>query len=31
MRRFDDALRDFHEAEYYQEKVHGPNSHYDGE
>lgn len=31
MRRFEDALRDFDEAEYYQEKIHGPSSHYDGE
>ncbi|UKZ49079.1 hypothetical protein TrVGV298_003318 [Trichoderma virens] len=31
MQRFEDALRDFDEAEYYQEKIHGPGSHYDGE
>ncbi|KAL6823270.1 TPR-like protein [Trichoderma camerunense] len=31
MRRFEDALRDFDEAEYYQKKIHGPKSHYDGE
>ncbi|PTB42496.1 hypothetical protein M441DRAFT_456657 [Trichoderma asperellum CBS 433.97] len=31
LRRFEDALRDFDEAEYYQEKIHGPGSHYDGE
>ncbi|KAL7918377.1 P-loop containing nucleoside triphosphate hydrolase protein [Trichoderma austrokoningii] len=29
--RFEDALRDFDEAEYYQEKIHGPSSHYGGE
>ncbi|KAL7790602.1 TPR-like protein [Trichoderma afarasin] len=31
MRRFEDALRDFDEAEDYQTKIHGPNSHYYGE
>ncbi|KAL7933132.1 hypothetical protein V8C35DRAFT_322549 [Trichoderma chlorosporum] len=31
MGRFEDALRDFDEAEYYHEKIHGPSSHYDGE
>ncbi|QYT03110.1 hypothetical protein H0G86_010079 [Trichoderma simmonsii] len=31
MRRFEDALRDFDEAEEYQKKIHGPNSHYYGE
>ncbi|KAL7957561.1 P-loop containing nucleoside triphosphate hydrolase protein [Trichoderma compactum] len=31
MGRFEDALRDFDEAESYQEKIHGPSSHYDGE
>lgn len=29
--RFEDALHDFEEADYYQEKIHGPRSHYDGE
>ncbi|KAK4076770.1 uncharacterized protein Triagg1_4373 [Trichoderma aggressivum f. europaeum] len=29
--RFEDALRDFDDAEGYQKKIHGPNSHYDGE
>jgi hypothetical protein len=28
---FNSAMRDFEEAEYYQEKIHGPSSHYDGE
>ena len=31
MKQFHDALLDFDEAEYFQAKVHGPNSHYDGE
>lgn len=31
LRRFEDALSDYQEAEDYQEKIHGPNSHYDGE
>ncbi|KAL6692957.1 P-loop containing nucleoside triphosphate hydrolase protein [Trichoderma pleuroticola] len=31
MGRFEDALHDFDEAEYYQKKIHGPSSHYDGE
>ncbi|KAK0642962.1 P-loop containing nucleoside triphosphate hydrolase protein [Cercophora newfieldiana] len=31
MNQFDEALRDFDEAEYYQNKFHGPNSHYHGE
>lgn len=31
LQRFEDALRDYQEAEYYQEKIHGPSSHYDGE
>lgn len=31
MERFEVALSDFEEAEYYQEKIHGPSSHYDGE
>jgi hypothetical protein len=29
--QFDKALRDFTEAEYFQAKIHGPDSHYDGE
>lgn len=31
LQRLDDAMRDYEEAEYYQEKIHGPSSHYDGE
>lgn len=31
LQRFEDALRDYQEAEYYQEKIHGSSSHYDGE
>ncbi|KAK0710559.1 hypothetical protein B0T21DRAFT_297995 [Apiosordaria backusii] len=31
MKQFDDALLDFDEAEYFQDKMHGPNSHYHGE
>ncbi|KAH6615690.1 hypothetical protein B0J18DRAFT_437947 [Chaetomium sp. MPI-SDFR-AT-0129] len=29
--QFDEAERDFLEAEYFQTKLHGPDSHYDGE
>jgi len=31
MKQFDGALRDFDEAEYFQNKMHGPHSHYHGE
>ena len=31
MKQFDEALRDFDEAEYFQDKLHGPRSHYHGE
>jgi tetratricopeptide (TPR) repeat protein len=31
MKQFDEALRDFDEAEYFQDKLYGPNSHYHGE
>lgn len=31
LRRFKEALEDFAEAEYYQPKIHGDDSHYDGE
>ncbi|KAK4156150.1 hypothetical protein C8A00DRAFT_30962 [Chaetomidium leptoderma] len=31
MKQFDQARRDFLEAEYFQAKIHGPDSHYDGE
>jgi len=31
LRRFDKALADFEEANYFQAKLHGENSHYDGE
>lgn len=31
MKQFDEALRDFEEAEYFQNKMHGPQSHYHGE
>lgn len=31
MGRFEDALRDFDEADYYQDKIHGPSSPYCGE
>ncbi|KAK1246825.1 hypothetical protein MKX08_000627 [Trichoderma sp. CBMAI-0020] len=31
LQRLEVALGDFHEAEYYQEKIHGPSSHYAGE
>lgn len=31
LQRLELALSDFHEAEYYQERIHGPSSHYDGE
>ncbi|KAM0511509.1 hypothetical protein ACHAPE_009761 [Trichoderma viride] len=31
LQRLEAAERDFSEAEHYQEKIHGPNSHYDGE
>ncbi|KAK1755394.1 P-loop containing nucleoside triphosphate hydrolase protein, partial [Echria macrotheca] len=31
MKQFDEASRDFDEAEYFQNKMHGPNSHYHGE
>jgi tetratricopeptide (TPR) repeat protein len=31
MYQFEEALLDFREAEYFQAKIHGPNSHYDGE
>ncbi|KAK3295120.1 P-loop containing nucleoside triphosphate hydrolase protein [Chaetomium fimeti] len=31
LKQFDEALRDFDEAEYFQDKVHGPDSHYHGE
>lgn len=31
LKKFDDALADFKEAEDYQLKVHGEDSHYDGE
>ncbi|OAQ60315.1 tetratricopeptide repeat domain-containing protein [Pochonia chlamydosporia 170] len=29
--RFEEAVRDFEKAEYYQQKIHGSDSHYDGE
>jgi hypothetical protein len=31
MMQFDEALKDFDEAEYFQDKMHGPDSHYHGE
>lgn len=31
LKDFDGALDDFAKAEYYQAKVHGEDSHYDGE
>lgn len=31
MNQFDEALGDFDEADYFQDKAHGPNSHYHGE
>ncbi|UKZ62150.1 uncharacterized protein TrAtP1_003410 [Trichoderma atroviride] len=31
LQRLEVALSDFYQAEYYQEKIHGPSSHYDGE
>ncbi|KAK4446016.1 P-loop containing nucleoside triphosphate hydrolase protein [Podospora aff. communis PSN243] len=31
MGQFDEALKDFDEAEYFQNKIHGPDSHYHGE
>lgn len=31
LQRLEVALSDFHEAEYYQEKIHGTSSHYEGE
>lgn len=29
--RYDEAMKDFDRAEYYQSMIHGKNSHYDGE